>query len=456
MANIHDKLNKIISAIFGKDVRQALYDGLDLINKETENTTLKQQHLEDTFNQLVINSGNSNAEIVDARVSKNGSKFDKLGERLDNFDSSLEENKKKISKINKIDEIISKIKSGEYTKFRYISDSIGLGASADGYGENPNGEITFDWHGDIHREPKRDVGGYVNYFREALKTINPSVDIKNASISGRSITEASNLRTGYIFSEGGEDVTIIALSINDLHYTKSISEFEEKYQIFIDYLKENNLTKEIILVTPTLVYLEENTASSNNLKVRQLVSSIIKLANKNELPYIDLFSILLDSINNGIINYATFFKNDNVHPSNEGHYLIYLIFCYIFKCSINDDSFYLDRMTRWSIPTFEEGIVDISSSVTEYEPLKYTIKGKNKVIIKGIVTGEALKNIDQKLFTISHVVAPKRHLMFNCIYNTSTGERKPAIVKIDNLGNVNIMGLLTDCAWLNIDIVYYK
>lgn len=95
MANIHDKLNKIISAILGKDVRQALYDGLDLINKETEYTTAKQQHLEETFNELVINSGNSNAEIVDARVDKNGGRFEKLGDRLDTFDSHLEQCAKK-------------------------------------------------------------------------------------------------------------------------------------------------------------------------------------------------------------------------------------------------------------------------------------------------------------------------------------------------------------------------
>ena len=36
MAIISDKLNKILSAVFGKDVRQALHDGLDAINKETD------------------------------------------------------------------------------------------------------------------------------------------------------------------------------------------------------------------------------------------------------------------------------------------------------------------------------------------------------------------------------------------------------------------------------------
>lgn len=97
MANIYDKLNKIITAIFGKDVRQALYDGLDMINKEAENTTIRQNHLENTFNQLIINEGNSNAEIVDARVGENGTSFEKLGDRLDNFDSYLTENVKQMN-----------------------------------------------------------------------------------------------------------------------------------------------------------------------------------------------------------------------------------------------------------------------------------------------------------------------------------------------------------------------
>lgn len=89
MANIKNYIENIRSAIFGKEVRGSLADGLDAINKETENTTFRQKHLEKTFDQLIINSGNSNAEIVDARVGENGSSFNKLGDRLDSFDSHL-------------------------------------------------------------------------------------------------------------------------------------------------------------------------------------------------------------------------------------------------------------------------------------------------------------------------------------------------------------------------------
>ena len=379
-----------------------------------------------------------------------------IKEEVSNLSSQLDSNKKKTNKVNKINEIIYKVKIGEYTKFRFIGDSIGLGADATGFGENPDGIITFNWYGDIHREPKRDVMSYVNLFRLCLQNINPSVSLVNSSISGRSVKEASNLRTGYIFNESGEDVVIIALSINDLHMCKTIQEYEESYQIFIDYIKEVTKCKEIILLTPTLVFLENDTSGSNYLKVRDIVNSIIKIAEQNELLYIDLFNMLLNEINRGTINYYTFFNDDTVHPSNEGHYLLYQLLTNVFHQSINDDSFYIERLVRWTTPTLESGITDLSTVANEYDKVKYTVIGKNKIVINGILTGESLNIMNQKLFTLSHVVAPKKYRLFNCIYNTNDGEKKQIPIKIDNQGNVSIYGQIQNCNWLNIDIMYYN
>jgi len=122
MANIKNELNNIKSAVFGKDVRKSIHDGIDAINKEVEaeinainkeveaeinainkeveaeinainkeveSTTNRQTNLENTFDQLVINAGNSNAEIVDARVKSDGTSYSKLGDRLDSVDSQL-------------------------------------------------------------------------------------------------------------------------------------------------------------------------------------------------------------------------------------------------------------------------------------------------------------------------------------------------------------------------------
>lgn len=90
MANIKNELNNIKSALYGKDVRGSIHNGIDAINKEVESTTNRQEHLEGTFDQLIINSGNSNAEMVDARVGENGKSYAKLGDRLDEVDSQLE------------------------------------------------------------------------------------------------------------------------------------------------------------------------------------------------------------------------------------------------------------------------------------------------------------------------------------------------------------------------------
>lgn len=91
MANIEKHLDNIKGALYGKDVRSSIHDGIDAINKEVESATLKQTDLENTFDQLIINSGNSNAEIVDARVKADGTSYAKLGDRLNKSDEKQEE-----------------------------------------------------------------------------------------------------------------------------------------------------------------------------------------------------------------------------------------------------------------------------------------------------------------------------------------------------------------------------
>ena len=92
MASIQEHLDKIKNAIFGKDVRQSIHDGLNKINQETESTSKKQEKLERTFDDLIINAGNSNAEVAAAR---NG--FETLGKRLDGVDSQLDTIENKVS-----------------------------------------------------------------------------------------------------------------------------------------------------------------------------------------------------------------------------------------------------------------------------------------------------------------------------------------------------------------------
>ena len=92
MANIKNELNNIKNAMYGKDVRSSIHDGINAINNEVESTTSRQVDLENTFDQLIINAGNSNAEIVDARVKSDGTSYSKLGDRLNEVDSQLAQN----------------------------------------------------------------------------------------------------------------------------------------------------------------------------------------------------------------------------------------------------------------------------------------------------------------------------------------------------------------------------
>ncbi len=64
MANINDELNQIKNAVYGKDVRGSIHDGIDKINKETEVATTKsneayditQNLLDDSFDQGALNT----------------------------------------------------------------------------------------------------------------------------------------------------------------------------------------------------------------------------------------------------------------------------------------------------------------------------------------------------------------------------------------------------------------
>jgi len=100
MANITDKIAQIRQAIFGKDVRENIASGIESINAEVVSTTGRQDNLEDTFGQLIINAGSDNAQIVAATHDNiTGQTFSTIGERMDNNSSQLEESQTQLEAI---------------------------------------------------------------------------------------------------------------------------------------------------------------------------------------------------------------------------------------------------------------------------------------------------------------------------------------------------------------------
>ena len=91
MANIATYLNNIKNAVFGKEVRGSIHDGIKAMNEEVESTTSRQKVLDSTFEQLIINAGSSNAEVVAARVDESGKSHDTLGKRLNSVDTQIKE-----------------------------------------------------------------------------------------------------------------------------------------------------------------------------------------------------------------------------------------------------------------------------------------------------------------------------------------------------------------------------
>lgn len=103
MLSIQECLENIKKAVFGRDVRQSIYDGIKGINDESKEDMKKKQDTIDTYTDkmdllndkyeeqiknLTLDSP-SDAEIVDSRRTKDNTVFSTLKERLDEDKNSI-------------------------------------------------------------------------------------------------------------------------------------------------------------------------------------------------------------------------------------------------------------------------------------------------------------------------------------------------------------------------------
>ncbi len=112
--------DKIRRAIFGGEVRDSIADGIEVV-----------EQLREDYDNQVINAGNSNAEIVDARGGQT-----KLKDRLDNFDEQLDKNvyemqtnRNSIVQLStKVDSVVSGIPKGVYDTVEALKASFPTGS----------------------------------------------------------------------------------------------------------------------------------------------------------------------------------------------------------------------------------------------------------------------------------------------------------------------------------------
>ena len=112
MANITEYLNKIKTAVYGRDVRGSIHDGIKKINDNLETTMTQQKILDEKFKEQIKNMTNNTpsvSEIVEARTGVESQTYTTLGERLDEHEKSLKYLKKQQTLISKFHEKLFKI-----------------------------------------------------------------------------------------------------------------------------------------------------------------------------------------------------------------------------------------------------------------------------------------------------------------------------------------------------------
>lgn len=316
MANIQHWLEQIRRAIYGREVRSSIANSIEAINKE-------QSHLDGAFNQLIINAGNSNAEVVAARVKADGTQFNTLGERLvksdeqfeeinqevveartdkagvdhgrlktriDNIDEQLEHNKNTIDDIRRkrlcCHKLFSKLQSGQVGTIVFLGDSTTeQNFTTDGQ-PNHVGQLT-TWLQGIYGNDK--------------------VNVINSGISGNTIMQMWQ-RTYNDVVKYKPDLVVICSGINDIGHSTSVSDYKKQFEAIIQQILACLGTDtDIIIRTPN--YLR----TSKDIPMQAYFQALIELCNKYNLIYADYHTYQVENNLTG-----TEYYYDLVHPNYSG------------------------------------------------------------------------------------------------------------------------------------------
>lgn len=196
MADIDKELRDIKNAVYGREVRGAIHDGIEKINKEVEDSTetseqAKHQveNIQEQVDNLVV-SGDSSVEAAQARVDKDNHNYSTLKERLDTeqqqFETQLAQKATKgeieLSDLNK-----NKVKyDATWFSDEFIQDLAGGNINTT-YLEDES--ITTEKYVDRSITPQK-----TNFFEKRVE-IKPDGLLLNKNVGVDVITEFANMRT---------------------------------------------------------------------------------------------------------------------------------------------------------------------------------------------------------------------------------------------------------------------
>lgn len=194
-----------------------------------------------------------------------------------------------------------------------------------------NGEkATIVFLGDSTTEQNFQTNGkpvHVGIIKQHLEKIYGSnIEIINAGHSGDSIKEMAKRLEASVISHD-PDLVIINSGLNDVRLDLENSVFEETYKKVIEDIKKKT-NAQIILRTSNVTESDET-----NERLEEDYNPIVKkLAEDNEIGYIDLYQYYKNVVENSDIDK---YNNDVVHPNENGQKLISEIVLYSLIKSSN-------------------------------------------------------------------------------------------------------------------------
>ena len=134
-SNIEELLKQILSAVFGKDVRQAIHDGIEQCYEDGKvgAVDLVARQRIDNLAKLPEGSTTGDAELQDIRIGYDGTEYENAGEAVRGQVSSLSE------ELDDLQESTNNIFDEKYVRDYYINPTNGIvGVNSENWGYSEN------------------------------------------------------------------------------------------------------------------------------------------------------------------------------------------------------------------------------------------------------------------------------------------------------------------------------
>ncbi|RKN86736.1 SGNH/GDSL hydrolase family protein [Paenibacillus ginsengarvi] len=357
MANRYANLvgSKKISEDFGN-----INIGFDRVQQDVDQIKQDVTGLDFRVDNIVGQTGESNTEIVDARMPSSGSAYSTLKDRLDNEHSDLTVRVNDNAN-NVVSDLAKRLQAGQVTKIRLIGHSIVAGLGAMGSYVPPSNPIIFnDGAGTIYRESDYTSRCWANFFREYIGSNFPSVSFTNAGISGQTV--AWGLANAQYWMSNNEDVVFVMLSSND-RMSSSLAQYKSNMEQFLAYV--NARCKTMIVLTenpPTDDYAEDGTLL-RNFSTDAIDRVLTQICNEKGYAHVSFYREMVQYMAETDDKHLTEWYR-NAHPNDAGYYLMWNILQ--TKLGLGDRFYKMRKLAKRKV---YNAIIDGNFQIAQAKPI---------------------------------------------------------------------------------------